>query len=270
MSVAGPATFAIENARLVERMIEEARQRQELEMENDRRAKELEEARQLQLSLLPQSVPQLPHLEIAAYMKTATEVGGDYYDFYLAEDGTLTVAIGDATGHGLRAGTMVTAAKSIFETLAHHSDLAHILQRVNRTLRRLRLRSLFMALAMVKVRGHQLTVSSAGMPPILIYCAASGEVEEILLRGMPLGSVADYPYQQRERTLSPGDVVALLSDGLPERFNTDGEMFDYERTKCALAEGVSYSPQQIIEHLATSGDDWAAGARKTMMSLSLC
>ncbi len=259
MTVAGPATFAIENARLVERMIEEARQRQGLQMENERRAKELEEARQLQLSLLPQSVPQLPHMEIAAYMKTATEVGGDYYDFYLAEDGTLTVAIGDATGHGLRAGTMVTAAKSIFETLAHHSDLTHILQRVNRTLRRLKLRSLFMALAMVKVNGRQLTVSSAGMPPVLIYRVASGEVEEIMLRGMPLGSVADYPYQQREWTISPGDVVVLLSDGLPERFNMAGEMFDYERTKCALAEAVSYSPQQIIEHLATSGDAWAEG-----------
>src|SRR6185295_16116119 len=118
MSVAGPATFAIENARLVERMIEEARQRQELQTENERRAKELEEARQLQLSMLPKSVPQLVQLEIAAYMKTATEVGGDYYDFHLAEDGTLTVAVGDATGHGLKAGTMVSSVKSLFVSLA--------------------------------------------------------------------------------------------------------------------------------------------------------
>ncbi|MEJ7700687.1 MAG: hypothetical protein WKF71_13720 [Pyrinomonadaceae bacterium] len=77
----------------------------ELHAENERRAKELEEARQLQLSMLPKKLPQIPNLEIAAYMKPATEVGGDYYDFHVGADGTLTVAVGDATGHGLKAGT---------------------------------------------------------------------------------------------------------------------------------------------------------------------
>ena len=78
---------------------------------NDRRAQELEEARHLQLSMLPKKLPNLPHLDIAAYMKTASEVGGDYYDFHLGEDGTLTIAVGDATGHGLKAGTMVSVVK---------------------------------------------------------------------------------------------------------------------------------------------------------------
>ncbi len=72
-----------------------------LQLENDRKTKELEEARQLQLSMLPKTLPQLPHLDIAVYMKTATEVGGDYYDFNVGMDGTLTVVIGDATGHGM-------------------------------------------------------------------------------------------------------------------------------------------------------------------------
>ena len=54
-------------------------------------------------------MPQLPHLDVAVYMKTATEVGGDYYDFHVSFDGTLTVVLGDATGHGMKAGTMVTS-----------------------------------------------------------------------------------------------------------------------------------------------------------------
>src|SRR5262249_38629775 len=66
--------------RTVEQMLEEARRRRELEAENEQRAKELEEARQLQLSMPPKNMPQLPHLEIVAYMKPATEVGGDYSD----------------------------------------------------------------------------------------------------------------------------------------------------------------------------------------------
>src|SRR5262245_9957749 len=117
-----------------------ALEHEKVKAENERRAKELEEARQLQLSMLPKKLPQLPHLEIAAYMKTATEVGGDYYDFHLGEDGTLTVAVGDATGHGLKAGTMVTAVKSLFDTLACHPDIPHIFERLSRTLKRMNLR----------------------------------------------------------------------------------------------------------------------------------
>ena len=85
-----------------------------LEIENERKTKELEEAKQLQLSMLPKSLPNLPHLDIAVYMKTATEVGGDYYDFHVHPDGTLTVILGDATGHGMMSGMMVSIMKSLF------------------------------------------------------------------------------------------------------------------------------------------------------------
>jgi len=94
-----------------------------LEAENERKSQELEEARELQLSMLPKELPQLPYLDIAVYMQTATEVGGDYYDFHVGLDGTLTVVIGDATGHGMKAGTMVTAAKSLFRSYASNPDI---------------------------------------------------------------------------------------------------------------------------------------------------
>lgn len=89
-----------------------------MQAENDRKTEELEEARQLQLSMLPKELPALQNLDIAVYMKTATEVGGDYYDFNVSIDGTLTVVLGDATGHGMKAGTMVTTTKSLFNVLA--------------------------------------------------------------------------------------------------------------------------------------------------------
>ncbi len=169
LSVSGPVSFALENTRLVERMVEDARRRQELEAENELRAKELEEARKLQLSMVPKNIPQLPHLGIAAYMDTATEVGGDYYDFHLSEDGTLTVAVGDATGHGLKAGTLVTAMKSLFKTYAGEDNLPRVFQQFSRVLKEMNLRSLYMALTIVKVGDHRLDITSAGMPPILIY-----------------------------------------------------------------------------------------------------
>jgi serine phosphatase RsbU (regulator of sigma subunit) len=230
-----------------------------IESENRRRAQELEEARQLQLSMLPRSAPRLPHLEIAAHMKTATEVGGDYYDFHLAADGTLTVAIGDATGHGLKAGAVVTATKSLFEAFAEQPDITHIFQQASQALKRMNLRSLFMAMAIVKIDHRRLLVSSAGMPPVLIYHAANRSVEEIAIRGIPLGSMMNYQYKQQEAMISAGDVVVLMSDGFPERFNGRGEMLGYARGCEILKEFAEQSPEEIINHFVRAGEAWAEG-----------
>ncbi len=229
-------------------------------VEHQRQARELEEARQLQLSMLPKKLPSLPHLDIAAYMKTASEVGGDYYDFHVGEDGTLTIAVGDATGHGLKAGTLVASVKSLFVSLAYHPDIPHILHRISAVLKEMKLRGLFMAMTMVKVKGHQMSVSIAGMPSVLIYRAQTGAVEEIVMRALPLGGMTKYQYQQKELTLAVNDVVVLMSDGLPERFNPHGEMLEEQATKQCLAQHAQASAQKIIEGLAKLGDDWG-GAR---------
>ncbi|MBS1791294.1 MAG: SpoIIE family protein phosphatase [Acidobacteria bacterium] len=100
---------------------------------------------------------------------TAAEVGGDYYDFHLLDDGTLTVAVGDATGHGLKAGTMVTAMKSLFHCFAREPELAPVLNQSSRVLKAMNLRSLFMGLTMAKLRGNELKLSCAGMLPVFIY-----------------------------------------------------------------------------------------------------
>ena len=235
LSVIAPTALALENTRLIERMIEEARRREELEAENEARQRELEEARQLQLSMLPKKVPSLPHLDIAAYMKTATEVGGDYYDFHLDSLGTLTIAIGDATGHGLKAGTVVTAMKSLFRTLAHEPEMTKVFTQSSRVLKEMNLRALFMALTMAKLIGYRLRLVGAGMPPAFVYRALTNEVEAVNLHGLPLGSMSNYLYREQEITLDPGDVVLLMSDGFPERFNPANEMLEYELAHEILA-----------------------------------
>jgi serine phosphatase RsbU (regulator of sigma subunit) len=259
LSVSGHVSFALENTRLVEQLVEDARRRQELEAENELRAKELEEARKLQLSMVPKNIPQLPDLEIAAYMSTATEVGGDYYDFYLAPDGMLTVAVGDATGHGLKAGTLVTAMKSLFKTYAGEDNLPRVFQQFSHVLKEMNLRSLYMALTMVKIGDHRLDIASAGMPPILIYRSQTGTIEEVLMKSVPLGMLSDYSYRQTGLDLEQGDIVVLMSDGFPERFNQNREMFDYERVKKSLVESARRSPDEIIEHFVAAAEIWADG-----------
>jgi serine phosphatase RsbU (regulator of sigma subunit) len=225
--------------------------------ENERRARELEEARQLQLSMLPRGVPQLPNLEIAAYMKPATEVGGDYYDFHVGDDGTLTVAVGDATGHGLKAGTMVTATKSLFNNLAHEPDITNIFQQTSRALKGMNLRGLYMAMTMLKIKGNNVQISSAGMPSALIYRAETKQVEEISIKAMPLGSVSNFPYRQQEISLSAGDTVVMLSDGFPEMFNEAGETLGFDKAGDVLEEAAQHPPQEIINRFVKVGESWA-------------
>ncbi|MFN2454703.1 MAG: SpoIIE family protein phosphatase [Pyrinomonadaceae bacterium] len=254
--------FARTNKRLetelerVKELSEKELQHERDKVEYERRAKELEEARQLQLSMLPKILPQLPNLEIAAYMKPATEVGGDYYDFHVADDGTLTVAIGDATGHGLKAGTMVTAAKTLFSNLAHQPDISQIFKQSSFALKKMNLRGLYMAMAMVKIKDRNLSVSAAGMPPMLVYRAATRQVEEIAIKAMPLGSISNFPYRQQELNLAEGDTVVLMSDGFPEMFNEQGEILDYGRAKTVLEEVADKSPQEIIEFFVRRGAEW--------------
>jgi len=244
---------------LSEKTIQQERERAQLEAENARKTQELEEARQLQLAMLPKTVPKLPHLDIAVYSKPATEVGGDYYDFHLDGGGTLTIAIGDATGHGMKAGTLVSVTKGLFKSLAHEDSLPQILQKMSRALDSMNLGYLYMAMMLVKYQENKITISTAGMPPALRYNAAANQVEEILLKGLPLGGFPDFKYQQAEIEFRSGDTLVLMSDGLPEMFNEADEILDYPTMKKLVEEVAHASPQAIIDYLVATGEKWANG-----------
>jgi ligand-binding sensor domain-containing protein/serine phosphatase RsbU (regulator of sigma subunit) len=230
-----------------------------LQSENQRQTHELDAARQLQLSMLPERVPDHPTVELAAYMKTATEVGGDYYDFDLCDDGTLTVAIGDATGHGAEAGIMVTAMKSLWNAFSREPDLEAVLCKSNQALKRMHLPKLYMALALIRLRDHTLELAGAGMPPALVYRAASGCIEEVALKGMPLGSPGVYPYRRQCVLLSPGDTVVLMSDGFPELFGASGQRLGYDRMPGLFAEAAGRSSEEVIAHLIETAKAWCNG-----------
>jgi ligand-binding sensor domain-containing protein/serine phosphatase RsbU (regulator of sigma subunit) len=236
-----------------------------IQAENERKTLELEEARKLQLSMLPKTIPALPNFDIAVYMQTANEVGGDYYDFKLDDDGTLTAAVGDATGHGLQAGTMVAATKSLFNSLAHMPHPVPILAEASHALRGMGFHNMYMAMTIAKFKERHMRLATAGMPYTLIYRAATRYVEEVELKGLPLGSFSDVQYQWKDLKLNAGDAVLFMSDGLPEMFNAQGEVLGEDRAKELLMEAGQSAPEQIIEHLVMAGKAWANGQpQKTM------
>jgi len=232
-------------------------ERRALQAENERKTQELEEARQLQLSMLPRELPKLPHLDIAVYMQTATEVGGDYYDFHVSMDGTLTVVIGDATGHGMRAGTMVTAAKSLFISYAPNPDILYSFSEITRCIKNLNMGKMSMCLTMLKIKGDKMQISTAGMPPSFIFRRKTRVVEEHLFQAMPLGTMEKFPYEIKDTTLEAGDTILLMSDGLPELENFSGDMYGYKRIRNGFEDIAEKAPEEIISFLKNEGKTWS-------------
>ncbi|MBS4035186.1 MAG: SpoIIE family protein phosphatase [Ignavibacterium sp.] len=252
---------------LLEETIEELEQKRKaveeqakiIQLEHDRKTKELEEARQLQISMLPKELPQLPNLDIAVYMKTATEVGGDYYDFNVDADGTLTVAIGDATGHGMKAGIIVSMVKALFSSGESGPDIKTFFNQSSDTLKGIELGRLMMGFMMLKIKSNKLEFANAGMPPLFIYRKDSNSVEEIILSGMPLGALKNFPYEIKDLEISSGDTIILLSDGLPELKNKNNEQYGYARVKDEFKSAAEKRSSEIVEHLKESASQWMNG-----------
>ncbi len=230
-----------------------------LEAENKRKSMELEEARQLQLSMLPKTIPQLERYDIAVYMKTSTEVGGDYYDFNVNSDETLTIAIGDATGHGLRAGTLVTAAKSLFSTHGGNKDILFSLKEFSRCIMALDFYQLSMCMTFVKIRQNEFQIGSAGMPPLFIFRSSTQTVEEHIIVGAPLGTFSGFPYKIETLKLETNDVLLLMTDGFPELISNTGEIFNYSRVTDLLKVNGNSAPKEIISEFEKSTVDWLQG-----------
>lgn len=251
---------------LSQKTIEQERQakkeemaRKVLEVDNARKTKELEEARELQLSMLPRKIPGNGKYDIAVQMKTATEVGGDYYDFAQGNDGTLTIAVGDATGHGMKAGTMVASIKSLFTAYGAHLDIQSFFSKCTETIKAMNLGNLFMGMLIVRINGNKLIASAAGMPPIFIYRQHRQTVEELVMKGMPLGAHCDFTYQIKQTNLAPGDTILLMTDGFAELFNESMEMMDYPQVSNLFERSARKSPREIIKHLSKAGEAWSEG-----------
>ena len=231
-----------------------------LKAENERKNSELKAASDLQQSLLPKKNPKRPDLDIATFIRSSTEVGGDYYDFFPQDSGSLFSVCGDATGHGVSSGMMVSITKAGLNGI----DLLApnvILQKLNKVVKKVDLSTLRMSLNIVEISDKELNMSSAAMPPIYLYKASSNAVEELMQSGLPLGGLKDETFDQLTRSFEYGDVLIQLSDGLPEAPNAKGELYDYDRLKALIQSSGHLSAQQIIDVLIESVDQWLEGLR---------
>ncbi len=230
------------------------------QIEDERKNKELKAASDLQQSLLPKKNPKRPDLDIATFIRSSTEVGGDYYDFFPQDSGSLFSVCGDATGHGVSSGMMVSITKAGLNGIDLLASNV-ILQKLNNVVKKVDLGTLRMSLNIVEISDKELNMSSAAMPPIYLYKASSNAVEELMQSGLPLGGLKDETFDQLTRSFESGDVLIQLSDGLPEAPNAKGELYDYDRLKALIQASGHLSAQQIIDVLIESVDQWLEGLR---------
>ncbi len=232
-------------------------ERRLLEAENDRKTFELEEARKFQLSMLPQTPPEIENFEIAMFMKTAAEVGGDYYDYQISQNNILTLAIGDATGHGAKAGVMVAAAKSLFQAFAGNEPL-QIIKTSTKAIKQMKLHNMFMALEIARFENNKLIISNAGMPPVFWFKNENRSVEIIYQKSMPLGSFVNFPYSEKELILNSGDIILFSSDGFIELMNEKNELLGIENAAEIFQNAAQNSFEDIIENLNCECEKWSS------------
>ncbi len=227
-------------------------------IEDERKSAELQAARDLQLSMLPKQNPKRADLDIATYIRSSTEVGGDYYDFFQQPDGTLFSVCGDATGHGVTSGMMVSVAKAGLNGIGPIKP-NKILQKLNGVVKRVDLGTLRMSMNIAEIDTHEIHISSSAMPPIYLYKSATKTVEEYMNNGLPLGGLRDEEFVLETMPFETGDVLIQLSDGLPEAPNPLGDPYDYDQLRNLILVSCHLTAQEITDTLIKSVDQWMEG-----------
>lgn len=209
----------------------------------------------LQRSILPQPAIELPGIQGVANLLTSSEVGGDYYDYYKVGGHHSILMIGDVSGHGVAAGTMVGAAKAGVYPLIHEgvTSPSEILNSLNETMRVTAQQSLLMTMACLSLdaRNGKLIFANAGhvLPFLLRHKAQKWEMLEA--SGLPLGKSADSDYQESalELTLEVGDRLFLYTDGLVEEESPFGEAFGYDRLEAILNANIEIEQPDVLRNI---------------------
>lgn len=258
------AAVALENARNHKRNVEFARVQQDLDA-----------ARNIQRSLLPQELPQIEGYSIAFRSITCYEVGGDYLDIVEQPDGKLLIAVADVAGKGLASAIMATSFRAAFRASAVQGlPLAVLAERMNQhhwqegeEARRRYLTAIFLEL---DPRTAEAEVVNCGHNPGFLV-QPGGEIFQFESSGTPLGMLPGMQYESQKCIFAPGARLLFYTDGLTEVFRGDEE-FGSERLLDQFSQCSAPKADDILDALWTVLKDFAEGGPQSddMTALTLC
>jgi serine phosphatase RsbU (regulator of sigma subunit) len=243
---------------VVEKINIASAEKNKLENDNIRMGMELDVARKIQKMMLPKDYEfaQSKDLLIAARMDPASEVGGDFYEFLPQDDGSVVLAIGDVTDHGLQSGIVMLMAQSTIRTITdgQQTNLIQAMNRVNTVLyRNIRNRlddKRNLTLSIAKIQDNHLTV--CGQHENILYYNATNDTVDIISTadlGIYVGLIEDISEYLTEITLkfNSGDVYMFYTDGLTEAENEKGEYYGEDRMLEKFKEAASLAPDTLID-----------------------
>jgi sigma-B regulation protein RsbU (phosphoserine phosphatase) len=229
LALSSLAAIAIENAKMHRTL-----------MEKQRLVKDMEFARTVQESFLPQSAPQVPRYRFSAHYTPALEVGGDFYDFIPLDGRRMGIVIGDVSGKGVPAALFMAKLGSDMRTLAFtEKEPAEALMKLNDLLAARSRRGMFATLLYLELdadRGR-LTFSNAGHLPPIIRKADGTLIRLAQAGGAPLGMLPGMRVTQETAEVRPGDTVVLYTDGIVEAMNAKEELYGFDRFETLLRTG---------------------------------
>jgi serine phosphatase RsbU (regulator of sigma subunit) len=222
--------------------------------------KELETARQIQLSILPREIPQIAGLDIAARYVPMSAVAGDFYDFIVVDHKHIGVLVADVSGHGMPAALIASMLKIAFAAQADcASDPAQVLQGLNRALcGKFQQHYVTAAYLYVDMERRTLKYGGAGHPPLVLWGGATGEVRKVEENGLFLGKFDFATYTSVEIPLEPGGWALLYTDGVTETTNPEMAEFGDQRLKEVLEADDGATANQFAERLLAELSLWSA------------
>ncbi len=252
--VAHQASIAIENTRLYQGSIEQERMSRELDL-----------AREIQLSFLPDHCPYLPGWDIAAAWHAARGVSGDFYDFITVADGRLGLVIADVSDKGIPAALFMSVCRTLVRASAiEEASPARALEKVNRLITSDTHSNMFITLVygvLDPVTGR-LTYCRAGHNLPFLLRAASGKVEMLTAGGMALGVLPEITLLEDAVTLEPGDLLLLYTDGVTEPINAENVEFGEERLEHLMSAGAQLPGRELLAQIHREIEAFTGGERR--------
>lgn len=222
---------------------------------------ELRDAREIQHSLLPQSLPQIAGYEIAAVNRPLRFVGGDYYNVMRMDDRHTAVCIADVAGKGMPAALLMSTLQAALQPLiAQKLPPGELCQRLNRILCDVMPLGKFISFFYGVLDSHEnrLTYCNAGHnPPLMIR--ADGDSSELSAEGAVLGQFPDWQYRQSELQIESGDRMLLFTDGLVEACGASDEAFGEENVIRVARENRQSSARDLMETLMRAASEHCGG-----------
>ena len=223
---------------------------------------ELELSQVIQRGLLPQTLPSIDGLNIAAFSRPAQILGGDYFDFMNFKDGAHGLVMADVSGHGVSAGMFMSSLQTAFQTLVPDANSPlEVLERINRLYIHNINFTTFVTIFFGKYdpQTRILTYANAGHNSAYLYRMATDQ--EIWLRptGPAIGLMEGFVIRNEDVKLEPGDILLLYTDGITEASNHQGTLWGEDNLADIIRTNTDSSAEQLIQKILVAMKDHTGG-----------